>query len=200
MDTDRTEMRRHHHGGERRFDRPFGIRQEGCDPGQCLFLFRIEDMEDRADEQGVAGFLPMVPFVERALGIDEDIGNVLDVADLPFAAAHFKQGIIGRGFWVGWIEEQDASERRPESRGELPVLTLDIMDDGASWPGQQRRDDEADTLAAARRGKAQHMFWPVVSEIGPFVTAEYDAIRIEQACRLHSNRATRLECRVASLS
>ena len=43
----------------------------------------------------MAGFLPMVPLLEAAFGIDQDVGDVLDVANFPFAAAYFEQRIIG---------------------------------------------------------------------------------------------------------
>ena len=42
-----------------------------------------------------------------------------------------------------------------EAGGELPVLALDVMDDGRARPGEQRRHDQADALAADRVGAKQ---------------------------------------------
>lgn len=84
-------MLRRHHRGERRLDRAFRIGEKSCDAGERLVLLGIEDVQDRADEKGVAGLFPMVALVERALGIDQDIGDVLHIADFPFAAPDLEQ-------------------------------------------------------------------------------------------------------------
>jgi hypothetical protein len=52
-------------------------------------------MQDGADQQRVAGLLPMVPPFERSFRIDQDVGDVLHVAHLGLAAADFEQGIVG---------------------------------------------------------------------------------------------------------
>jgi hypothetical protein len=88
-------MRGLHHGGERGFDRTLRIGQEGGDAGERFVLLGIEDMEDGADQERVAGLLPVISFLERALWIDQDVGDVLNVADLPFAAATLEQRIVG---------------------------------------------------------------------------------------------------------
>jgi hypothetical protein len=88
-------MRGLHHGGERGFDRTLRIGQEGGDAGERFVLLGIEDMEDGADQERVAGLLPVISFLERALWIDQDVGDVLNVADLPFAAANLEQRIVG---------------------------------------------------------------------------------------------------------
>src|SRR5437773_572865 len=104
-------------------------------------------MEDGANQERMTGLLPMVPFVQRAFGVDQDVGDILDVAHLPLPTPDLKQRIIGRGFWVGRIEQQDAAMPGAETSGQLPVLTLDVVNDGRTRPGQQRGNDEADTLA-----------------------------------------------------
>jgi hypothetical protein len=83
------------HAAQRRDDRSPRIGEKGCHARQRLVLLGIEDMEDRADEQGMTRLLPMVAFLEAAFGVDEDIGDILDIAHFPFAAAHFEQGVIG---------------------------------------------------------------------------------------------------------
>ena len=174
-----------HHGCQRRLDRPLRIGEEGGDAGQRLVVLGIEHVEDRADEQRVAGLFPMVSLFERAFGIDQDVGDVLHVAHFPFAAAHLEQRIICCGFRVGRVEEKDAAVFGAEACGELPVLSLDVMNDGRARPGQQRGHDQADALAGAGRREAQHMLRPVVAQIRAIVAPEHDAIRTEKAGGIH---------------
>ena len=122
MHADLAQMRRRHHGAQRRLHGTFRIGEEVGDPGQRLVGFGIEDMQDHADQQRVAGLLPMVPLVERAFGIDQDVGDVLDVADLPVAAPDLQQRIVGGGFGIRRIEQQHAAMPGAESRRQAPVL------------------------------------------------------------------------------
>ena len=178
-------MRGFHHGAQGGIHRALRIGEESCHAGEGLVGLRIEDMKDGADEERMAGFFPVIPFVQRAFGVDEDVGNVLDVAHLPLAAAHLEQRIVGRGLWVGWVEEQHAAMACPETRGKLPVLALDVVDDGRAGPGQQRRHHQADALARTCRGKAQHMLRSIMAQILAIIPAKDDTIGIEQAGRLH---------------
>jgi hypothetical protein len=77
------EMRRRHHREQGGLDRAPGIGQERCDTGERLVGLGIENMEDRADQQRMAGLLPMIAPLQRAFGIDQHVGDVLDVADFP---------------------------------------------------------------------------------------------------------------------
>ena len=95
MRADLTQVSRLHHGGECGFDRALGIGQESGDAGERLVFLSIEDMEDGTDQERVAGLLPVIAFFERAFGIHEDVGDVLDVAHLPLAAANLKERIVG---------------------------------------------------------------------------------------------------------
>jgi len=47
---------------------------------------RVEDVQDCADQQRVAGLLPVVPPLQRTFGINERVGDILHVAHFPFAA------------------------------------------------------------------------------------------------------------------
>src|SRR3546814_2811787 len=49
-------------------------------------------MEDDADQQRMAGFLPVIAPLQGAFGIDQDIGDILHIADFMAAFAHFKIG------------------------------------------------------------------------------------------------------------
>src|SRR3546814_20474065 len=71
-----------HHGAERMLEGPAWVGEEACDPGQRLLLLGVEDVQDGADEQAVAGLLPVVPPLQRPFGVDQDVADVLDVADL----------------------------------------------------------------------------------------------------------------------
>ena len=87
-----------HHLLQCRGERPLRIGQEGRDAGESLLLLGVEDVEDRADQQRMAGFLPMVAPLECAFRVNQDIGDILNVADLLDAPTDFEQRIIfGRG-------------------------------------------------------------------------------------------------------
>lgn len=79
-------------------------------------------MQNRADQQGMAGLFPMVSALELAFGIDEDVGNILDVPHLARAAADPEQRVVGGSGGIGRIEEQHAPEPGPPSSRQLPVL------------------------------------------------------------------------------
>ncbi len=147
-------MRRRHHGAQRCFDRTLWVGQEVGDAGERLVWLGIEDMQDRADEKAVAGLLPMIAAIERPFRIDQDVGDVLDVAHFLVAASHLQQRIVSRGRCVGRIEFEDAAEPEPETSRQRPVLSLDVVNDAASGPGQQRRDHQADAFTRSCRCKA----------------------------------------------
>ena len=111
-------------------------------------------MQDRADKQAVARLFPMIPFVEAAFGIDQNIRDVLHVADLPFPLPDLQQRVVGRRSSIGWIEQQDTAMLRAKAGRDGPVLAFNVMDDAASRPCQQCRDDKADAFTAAGRGEA----------------------------------------------
>ena len=124
-----------HHPPERRYEAPLRIGEEGCYARERLLLLGIEDMENRADKERMTGLLPMVAPLKRAFGIDKDIGDVLDVPDFISAATDLKQRIVARRARIGRIEKQAMREARTPARSQLPVLTLDVMDDGRARPG-----------------------------------------------------------------
>ena len=97
------EMRRRHHGPQRRLDRAPRIGQEVGNPREGLVCFGIKDVQDGTDEQRVTGLLPMVPALESPFWIDQDVGDVLDVPHLLVAASDLEQRVIGRASldWSG---------------------------------------------------------------------------------------------------
>ncbi len=83
---------------------------------------------------------------------------------------------------------------RPEARGQLPVLALDVVNDRAARPGQQGRHDQADTLAASRRRKAQNVLRSVMAQVVGAELAQHYAIGTHQtrvACLAHCRPARR---------
>ena len=58
-----------------------------------------------------------------------------------------------------------------------------FVNNAAPRPGQQRRDHQADALAAARRREAQHMLRPVMAEIFAAETAQHDTHGTHQSGR-----------------
>ena len=174
------EMRRGHHCRERRFDRSPRVGQEGRDAGQRLVRLGVKDVEDRSDEQGVAGLFPVVALFETAFRIDQDVGDVLNIAHFPFAAAHLEQRIIGSRFYIGRVKQQNPAISGAIARGERPVLALDVVNDRRAGPGQQRGHHQADALAAAGRSEAQHMLGTIVAQVMLIVAAEQDAIGTKQ--------------------
>jgi hypothetical protein len=83
--------------------------------------------------------------------IDQDVGDILDVAHLVGAAANLEQRIVMRGPCIGRVEEQAVRETCAPAGGQLPVLALDVVDDGRAGPAQQRRHDQTHALARPRR-------------------------------------------------
>ena len=124
------EVRRRHHRSQCRLDRATRIGEEVGDAGERLVGLGIEHVQDRADQQRMARLLPVVPTLQRALGVDQDVSDVLDVADFPLAPSDLEQRIVSSARRVGRIKQQHAAELRPPASGQRPVLTLDVVDDG----------------------------------------------------------------------
>src|SRR3546814_7439142 len=121
------------------------------DARERLFFLRVEDVKDSADQERVGGFFPMVPPFERTFGIDQNIGDILDIAHLMRAAAYLQQRVVSSGSNVGRIEQQRVREARTPAGGELPVLAIDVVDDGTAGPTQTRRDRNSTPLPRTDR-------------------------------------------------
>ena len=174
-------MRGLHHRIECRFDRAPGVGQERGHASKGLVGFGVKDMQDGPDQQGMTGLFPVIAPLKTAFGIDQDVGDVLDVADLPFTAPNLEQRIIGRRIRIGRIEQKHPAVPGAKARCELPVLTLDVMDDRRPWPGQERGHHQADAFARPCRRETQDMLRSVVTQIGTIETPEHDAIGIEES-------------------
>ncbi len=125
----RAEMIGNHHATERMSKAALRIGQEGGDAGQRLLFLGIEDMQDGADQQGMTGLLPVAAPFQRPFRINQDVGDVLDIADLVRPFAHFEQRVVAGRAWIGGVEQQAVREPRPPSRRQFPILALDVVDD-----------------------------------------------------------------------
>jgi hypothetical protein len=76
----------------------------------------------------MARLFPVVAPLERALGVDQHVGDILDVADFPFAAPHLEEGIIGGARSIGRIEHEHPTELGPPAGRQGPVFSLDVVD------------------------------------------------------------------------
>jgi hypothetical protein len=90
------EVLRRHHRAKRGLDWTLRIGKETGNASERFVLLCIKDVKDGADQQCVAGLLPVVPPFERPFGVDQHVGHVLNVANLPFPSPHFQKGIVGR--------------------------------------------------------------------------------------------------------
>ena len=81
------QMARRHHGAQCGLDGPLWVGKEVRDARKRLIWFGVENMQDRADQERMAGFLPMVPAFQCAFGIDQNVSDVLHVAHLGVTAA-----------------------------------------------------------------------------------------------------------------
>src|SRR5450755_3606941 len=104
----------------------------------------------------------MVAPLQRALRIDQDVGNVLHVAYFMLTAAHFEQRVISGRTCVGWIEQQAMRETRAPPSGQLPVLPLDIVDHSRTRPRKEGRHDEPHAFAGTGGSKGNNVLRPVV--------------------------------------
>ena len=128
----------------------------------------VEDVEHRAHEELLCGEIPVI-LGSSAIGIDQHVGDVLDVADLVRTEADFEERVVpgSASVLAGGIE---AEAEVPENslaiaRGERPVLALDVVDKRALRPGEERGEDPAHTLPGARGGKAEHVLGAAVAQV-----------------------------------
>ena len=129
----------------------------------------------------MAGLLPVIAAFERPFGIDQHVGNVLDIADFGHAAPDFQQGVVCRRVGIRGVEQQNLAELRAETGCQVPVFALDVVDDGRGRPGQQGRDDKPDALAAAGRREAEDVLRTVVAKIALFMLAQHGTMIAQQS-------------------
>ena len=122
--------------------------------------------------------LPVIAALQAPFGIDEDVGDVLDVADLPFSAANLEQRVVGGRFGIGRIEQQHAAmpgaDNRPTSdirfASSSPLARyfqqerLPLYLEGASLPSALKDEDARLALLGARlfirlKGKERPLGW-----------------------------------------
>lgn len=82
-----------HHHLEADVDRPVRPGQELAAAGEGLLAFGVEHVEDHADQEGVGCAVPVVAD-PVAVGIDQDVGDVLCVPDLLVAHADLEERVV----------------------------------------------------------------------------------------------------------
>ena len=148
---------------------------------RVLLLLSVEDMKDHTNKERVAGFLPMGTAFQCAFRINQNIGDILNVADFRGAFAHFQKWVVASASRIGRVEQKAVRESRPPTGRQVPILALDVVNHGRRCPGQQGRQHQTNALARARRSKAHHMLWTIMAEIVVVEAAEEDALCPEQA-------------------
>ncbi len=123
---------------------------------------------------GCDWFLPMIATLQRAFRIDQDVRDILNVADFVDAAADFQQRVGGRALRIGRIE-QAMGELRAPSGGQRPVFSFDIVNHRRLWPRQQRGHHQVDAFAGSRRRERHDVLRTVVTQIGFRHQTEEDA-------------------------
>ena len=174
------QVSRRHHPVQRDLERAGRIGQKIGDAAQRLVFASVEHMQDRAYQQRVRSFLPMVSALQRAFGIDQDVGDVLHVAYFVHAAPHFKQRVVCSRARIGRVEQQAMRGARAPASGQGPVLALDVVDHGRARPRKQRRHHQADTLAGSPGREGHHMLGAFVAQVVAIFTAQENAGRAGQ--------------------
>ena len=128
----------------------------------------IENVEDRAGQEGVARLCPMIDEA-FSFRVDEDGHEVLDIANLVKAAQpdllkRVEADTAGGG---ARIEFHDgiAGFLFPPCRRQVPELGFLIVDDNAMGPGEKRRHDKPNAFARSRRRDGGDMLRAVVAQI-----------------------------------
>ena len=124
------QVARRHHSMQRQLERASRVGEEVGDAAQRLVLAGVEHMQDGADQQRVRSLLPMVAAFECAFGIDQDVRDVLHIAHLMRAAPDFQQRVVRGRFRIGRVEQQAVREARAPAGRDVPVLALDVVNDG----------------------------------------------------------------------
>ena len=105
-----------HHFAQRVLEGALRIGKKRRDTGECLYFLGVKDVEDHANEERMAGLFPMIRLSERAFRIDQNVGNILDVADFVRPFAHFQERVVTCRPRVGRIEQQAMRELGRASR------------------------------------------------------------------------------------
>ncbi len=84
------------HPRQRFLERAGRVGQEGRAACQRLVGLSIENVEDHPDQQSVTGFLPVATAFKRAVRVNENVSDILDIAHLVRTTPHFHKWIVSR--------------------------------------------------------------------------------------------------------
>jgi len=124
-------------------------------------------MQDEAGYEAGCRLDPMLVLSAFFTGSAKHFCNVLSVGYFAERAdAHFGKRVeTGAMFFDRSEAKADVTCGASITSGPVPVFTLDVEDDCALFPCQQRWNDKAYTLAGSSRGEGEDMFRACVSEV-----------------------------------
>lgn len=91
-----------------------GLRRIGQDLGDTrerFLLFRVKDVKNDTDQERMTGLFPMGSAFERPFGVDQNVGDVLHIADFGRPFAHLEQRIVAGALRIRGIEQEAMRER-----------------------------------------------------------------------------------------
>ena len=87
------------------FDPARRVRQKCSNACECLVFFCVKDMQDSADKKCVARLFPVVTPFKAAFGIDQDVCDILHIADFAFATPDLQKRIECGRSGIGRVEQ-----------------------------------------------------------------------------------------------
>src|SRR3546814_12197384 len=131
-----------HHLPQRRDERSLRIGQEGCDTRERLLFLRIEDMKYCADQERVGRFFPVVATLQSSFGVNQNIGDILNVENLVRAAPNLQPRILPGRTDDGRMEKPRVWEARAPAGGEHTGTALAAQDVRRTDPDREARVQE----------------------------------------------------------
>ena len=133
------------------------------DTRKRLVLLCIQHMENRTDQECVAGFGPMIATIIRTLWVNQDVRDVLHITNLMRTQPNFQQRIVPGGAGTRGIEIDGSAEGVAPPGGDLPIRPFDVVHDDASRVREECGDDDTNPFTRAGGCEEQHMFRAVMA-------------------------------------
>src|SRR5438105_2430728 len=129
-------------------------------------------MEDHPYEKVICRQIPVQVPVIVASGprrVDQEVGDALRILHVVRPGPNLEEWVVAgaRAVGRGRVELQaGAPQLTPApARGQRPVLALDVVDNHAPRPAQQRGQDEANTLTGSSGSERQNVLRPVMAKV-----------------------------------
>src|SRR3954454_1131523 len=125
-------------------------------------------MQDHPGGDGCRGILPVALLGTILAGAHNHVRDVLRIRHVAWGA-YADLGQRVEAGTVGDFDRRELETEMPalcsEPGSSRPVLPLDVVDDCRFRPCEERRDHQADALAAAGGREREHMLWSVMPEV-----------------------------------